>query len=380
MGKVAVVVCPNIRNFGSVLQSYATQMAVTKLGYDNEYIDYTKTKADSYKYLIQLFIPSIMAERRSFKKRKSFQKNHAEEFAQRNEAFDTFVHKYMTASPKYIGYKMLKKFSSNYDMAVLGSDQVWNPINSGSDFYTLNWLPSSTKRIAYASSFGVSKIPFLLKGFYKNFLSKFDYISVREINGVNIVKDLVNKNVKCVCDPTMLFDSSEWDNVIEDKPVVEGEYIFCYFLGNRAEPRESAIKLSRLTGHRIVMMPYFGEISEFDKKIKADIINNPGPSDFLNAIKYAKFVCTDSFHGSVFSILYQKEFWVFRRHNLGSNKDTFSRLESLLKLLNLEDRVENYLEINDEGNIKKINYVSVMAEVEKLREESWAYLKDSLEK
>lgn len=377
MKKVAVVVCPNIRNFGSVLQSYATQKAVTKLGYDNEYIKYTKTKKTAYKYLIQLLIPSIMAERWSFVKRKFFQRKNSEFISRRNKVFDAFVDRYMTASPKIVGYDALKKAGRNYSMAVLGSDQVWNPINSGSDFYTLNWLPKNTKRVAYAPSFGVSHVPFLLEKSYKDFLKKFDHISVREIRGQKIVKQLTGEKVPVVCDPTILFKAEDWDDILPEKNVTEGKYIFCYFLGNRREPRECVLKLAKKTGLPIVMMPFFGEICEYDNKLDAKFADDPDPSNFVSAIKNAEYVCTDSYHGTVFSILYHKKVMVFRRHCADSSKNTFSRLESLLSIAGMKDRIVNDV-WEDRFITDSTDYAEVDKNIEKLRKYSWNYLSKSL--
>ena len=379
MKKVAVVVCPNIRNFGSVLQSYATQKAVTKLGYDNEYIKYTKTKKTAYKYLIQLLIPSIMAERFSVLKRKLFQRKNKELISRRNKAFDEFVDKYMTASPKYTGYDELRRNAKKYSIAVLGSDQVWNPINSGSDFYTLNWLGRKTKRIAYAPSFGVSDVPLLLTGFYKNFLAKFDHLSVREIRGSKIVKKLTGRKAPVVCDPTLLFEADEWDDILPEKPVAEGKYIFCYFLGNRNEPRKCVLELAKKTGLPIVMMPFFGEISEYDNKLGAVIIDNPDPSHFVSAVRNAEYVCTDSYHGTVFSIIYRKKVMVFRRHSADSNKNTFSRLESLLSIAGMKDRVVNDV-WEDRFLTENIDYDRVHENIGKMRKYSWNYLSNALKK
>ena len=377
MKKVAVVVCPNIRNFGSVLQSYATQKAVTRLGYDNEYIKYVKTKKTAYKYLIQLLIPSIMAERFSVLKRKVFQRKNKTMIDRRNKAFDAFVDKYMVASPKYVGYDELKKAAGKYSMAVLGSDQVWNPINSGSDFYTLNWLRKGTKRVAYAPSFGVSEVPTLLKRSYVQFLKKFDHISVREKRGQKIVKQLTGRQVPVVCDPTLLFKAEDWDEIMPEKPVAEGKYIFCYLLGNRNEPRKCVLKLAKKTGLPIVMMPFFGEISEYDYKLNAKFVDNPDPSHFVNAIKNAEYVCTDSYHGTVFSILYRKKLLVFRRHSADSSKNTFSRLESLLSIAGMKDRVvEDVWE--DRFLDATTDYNKVHENIDKLRKKSWDYLSDSM--
>lgn len=377
MKKAAVVVCPNIRNFGSVLQSLATQKAVTRLGFDNEYIKYQKTKRTAYKYLIQLLIPSIMAERLSVLKRKIFQKKNSEFISRRNKAFDDFVDKYMTASPKITGYAALCHAAKNYSIAVLGSDQVWNPINSGSDFYTLNWLEKDTPRVAYAPSFGVSRVPLLLEGSYKKFLNKFDHISVREIQGQKIVRQLTGRKVPVVCDPTLLFKAEDWDEILPEEPVTNGKYIFCYFLGNRKEPRKCVLKLAKKTGLPIVMMPFFGEICEYDNKLGARFVDNPDPSHFVSAIKNAEYVCTDSYHGTVFSIIYQKKVLIFRRHSADSSKNTFSRLESLLSIAGMKDRIVNDV-WEDRFISDVIDYDEVNKNIEKMRKYSWNYLSNAL--
>ena len=150
-------------------------------------------------------------------------------------------------------------------------------------------------------------------------------------------------------------------------------------MGNRNEPRKCVIKFSKAVGLKLVMMPFFGEISEMDYTMPAEYVDNPGPREFINAIKYARYVCTDSFHGTVFSVIFQKEFMVFRRHTSDSNKDTFSRLESLLKMLGVENRSvpdDVFLDVAFEN---KINYTKVIPKLENIRKKSWEYLKNALE-
>ena len=125
------------------------------------------------------------------------------------------------------------------------------------------------------------------------------------------------------------------------------------------------------------MMPFFGEISEYDNKLNAKFVDNPDPSHFVSAIKNAEYVCTDSYHGTVFSIIYRKNVMVFRRHSADSSKDTFSRLESLLSIAGMKDRVVNDV-WEDRFITESINYDEVTENIDKLRKYSWNDLSDSL--
>ena len=223
----------------------------------------------------------------------------------------------------------------------------------------------------------MSHVPFLLEKFYKDFLKKFDHISVREIRGQKIVKQLTGEKVPVVCDPTILFKAEDWDDILPEKNVTEGKYIFCYFLGNRREPRECVLKLAKKTGLPIVMMPFFGEICEYDNKLDAKFADDPDPSNFVSAIKNAEYVCTDSYHGTVFSILYHKKVMVFRRHSADSSKNTFSRLESLLSIAGMKDRIVNDV-WEDRFITDSTDYAEVDKNIEKLRKYSWNYLSKSL--
>jgi len=266
--------------------------------------------------------------------------------------------------------------SLEYSKFVLGSDQVWHPINYGSHYYTMEWIPEQIKKITYAASFGVSNIPkYQIKG-TKKFLGRIDNISVREQQGAQIVYDMINKKVPVVVDPTLLLDSDMWGGIsanIQDK-----DYIFCYFLGDNKMAREMAIAMKKKTGKKIFSIPCMDEINLEDLKFGDKQLYDVGPSEFLSYIKNAAYVITDSFHGTVFSVLFNKQFVVYNRYNNKNKNSTNSRIDTLLLKIELENRrVLNNCSTEESVNILlgAIDYSKVNFKVSELKSESIEYLK-----
>ena len=257
----------------------------------------------------------------------------------RNAAFADFLEKNFTFSKEIVGRYELKKYSKRYNGFLLGSDQVWNPMLLGGDYYTLTWAPDNSPIVSYASSFGVSEIPKYQKNKTKQYLSRFALISVRERDGANIVENLTGKKAQVCCDPTVLIDRKVWDELSGSKPIVNENYIFCYFIGNNPSQREYATKLAKLKGCKIVAIKHIDEYIKSDDDFGDIDLYRVGPKEFVNLIRNADYVCTDSFHGTIFSILYQKVFFTFKRFSDNKSKSTNSRVKNILSLLGLEERL-----------------------------------------
>ena len=209
-----------------------------------------------------------------------------------------------------------------------GSDQVWNPkFDRLSDVDLLSFA-TPEQRISFSASFGISELPENSKEKAKRELEKFKAISVREDRGKEIVEELTErKDVQVLVDPTMLLTSEEWDKVAKKPEQLKTDkYILNYFLGEISEKRKKEIE-------RIAKENNCEIINILDK-------NSPfyqtGPSEFLYLEKNAFLICTDSFHSSVFAILYNRPFVVFDRED--SNVKMNSRLDTLLKKFKLENR------------------------------------------
>jgi hypothetical protein len=364
-----------------MLQVYATQLKIQECGFDYEIICYGNDR--SLKHLIK-GLPRLLngnliySKKRSKNKAKNLNKypEIKEKNDVRNEKFQDFVNEKFTSRTKKFGsYDSLKKLAESYDCVLVGSDQLWLPAGLGRNFYNLNFVPDSVRKISYATSFGVSAVPFYQKKRTAKFLRRIDSLSVREESGAKIVKEIAGLDAKVVLDPTLLLTAEEWAKYIPEKKLVKEPYIFCYFLGNNPSQRQEALKLQKKTGYKIVTTPHLDEVVECDMNFGDEQLFEVGPAEFVNLIRNAEYVCTDSFHGSVFSILHHKKFLTFNRFAQGANSRN-GRIDSLCNLLGLKERrfkSDIYKEIQ-----KDIDYIRVDKKLEKLRENSLDFLEKSL--
>ena len=168
-------------------------------------------------------------------------------------------------------------------------------------------------------------------------------------------------------------------DIQKEEPFVKDKYIFCYFLGNNQKHREFAKKIKELTGYKIVALQHLDEYVKEDVGFADIAPYNVGPGEFLNLIRNAEFVCTDSFHGSVFSTLYRKKFFTFMRFKNTSTMSTNSRITSLLKILGLEDRMLSGDEDAKKCINMEIDFDTVLSNLEEFRKDSLEFLKKSLD-
>lgn len=381
MKKVGLAVCYDTKNFGSQLQVLATIKKVEDLGYESEIIRYKKKLTPTFvlQTIPRLFNVSFLkAKLHSKNKRKQIEKypNIAKNVSIRNNRFNEFVEKYFTnLSRPYAGWEnLVRESAKNYDMFLCGSDQLWLPNNLGSHFYTLEFAPDNKTKIAYATSFGVSQIPNMQKKATAKYLNRFQHLSTRELAGQKIIQELTGKKASVVCDPTLLFDAKGWAQMLPERKVVEEPYAFCYFLGTNEEHRKAADEFKRKTGLKLVTCPYLDNFVETDQQFGDIQMFDMDAADFVNLIRHAEYILTDSFHGSVFSILHHKKFMTFNRFTAGANSRN-SRIDSLCILLGLSERRFN----GDVMDVEKdVDYVSVEEKLLKLREASLEYLATAL--
>ena len=258
-------------------------------------------------------------------------------------------------------------------MFVAGSDQIWSPAVRFDGFYYLDF--TSRKKIAYAPSLGVSEYPDARKSLVAPLLSEFSSISVREKKGAEILKAQFGIDAEVVVDPTMLMTREQWESNLpvpscktQDKP-----YLLCYlltynkeyisFVKNYCKDRGLSLKL-------VVHSPALAGIAEDEIYV--------GPLGFLEAVRDAEIVMTDSFHGTIFSMIFQKEFYSFKRFRDNSSYSQNSRVENLLSQVGLQERYlsDDSLQLSQ----GQIDYQSVNAAISKMREHSLSYLAAALNK
>ena len=385
MKKIAIVSCYYVKNYGSMLQAYAVQKMLDNMNIENENLVYIKSKSpkqlSSYAKRL-LFDANIRKTKLKNLKKKLYSKTHKEydvNFSIRSKKFEEFKTKYFKLSKPYYGYKNLKMSSNDYDAFLLGSDQLWHPMNLENHYFTMEFIDNNKPKITYAPSFGVSEIPKNQIKKTKAYLKRIEHISIREESGKKIIKELIGRDVPIVLDPSFMLDLKEWDAIQPEKNVyTNNKYIFCYFLGDNQEHRDTVNQIKKLTGYDIVTLPHIDEIAKSDKNFGDAKLYDVGPAEFINLIKNAEIVFTDSFHCTAFSIMYQKKFFTFNRFKSNSKGSTNTRLKSILSLLGLEQRlITNYndcIKLYDE----EINFMATNITLKKLRTKSLDYLKKAL--
>lgn len=385
MKKVAIVSCYYVKNYGSMLQAYAVQKMLDNMNIKNENLVYIKSKSPkqlaSYAKRL-LFDANIRKTKLKNLKKKVYSKTHKGydvNFSMRSKKFEEFKTKYFKLSKPYFGYKNLKMSSKDYDAFLLGSDQLWHPMNLENHYFTMEFIDDNKPKITYAPSFGVSEIPKNQIKKTKAYLKRIEHISIREESGKKIIKELIGQDVPIVLDPTFMLDLKEWDAIQPEKNVyTNSKYIFCYFLGDNQEHRDTVNQIKKLTGYDIVTLPHIDEIAKSDKNFGDAKLYDVGPAEFINLIKNAEIVFTDSFHCTAFSIMYQKKFFTFNRFKSNSKGSTNTRLKSILSLLGMEQRLITNYEDCAKLYKEEIDFKNTNLELERLKSKSFDYLKDAL--
>ena len=389
MEKVGIVSCYFHPNYGSMLQAYATQKILDDLGIENETIciDGIKPAMNKTKiryYLRQFTNPDILAgtiwrigKRTLYKKLKK--DTFGRQVSIRNTCFEAFSkEKFRVSKPYASRAELTTAARKQYNAVLVGSDQLWLPSNIEADYYTLTWVPDEVNKIAYATSFGVSFLPAYLNEKTTAFLKRIDHIAVREEKGCELVQQYTGRQVPLVCDPTLLFTAEDWMCIQKEEPIVSGSYIFCYFLGNNTEDRAFAKRLRDKTGYKIVALLHLDEYIKGDCDYADETPYDVGPGEFVNLIRNAAYICTDSFHGSVFSILYQKQFFTSMRVRKEGVLCTNNRIDSLFDTLGITGRKIDGSEDVEECMTRTLDYPVIHEKIAAFREESMQYLKDAL--
>lgn len=318
--KIGLYTLHSSNNVGAMLQAYATITILQQLGADVEIVNiYTREEElrNHHNAPTSIF--------RSFA-RKVYKLSHPG-ILEMESRFDAF-HISLPLSSRYYSQEDYILSPKDYDIHLVGSDQVWN-LEKGynhSRFFFLDYLPDNSVRMSLASSFGTTShtTDGILAG---NALKKFNRISVREDVAVDFVKAISGQSSMQILDPTLILDSKQWNEVIDDEPLVKGEYIFFYGV-NSDQNTWNIISLAK----SYLGIPVVGYPGPLPPQYKFDkFIYNGGPKEFVNLIKNASLVITSSFHGLAFALNYGKRFMVV---NYGNRME---RMESLIRVINAYD-------------------------------------------
>ncbi len=360
MNKIAIITLNGYFNYGNRLQNYALQEIVKSMGFSVETL--VVPKLNNNKTLKdKLALVLTQSPRKSYysivEKFKALSKSDTDLKATniRNEMFVDFTRTYIGESNLLMdNLKKPSVIADKYSFFIVGSDQVWNPhYVENSPIYLLEFVEKG-KKVAYAPSFGVNSIPKKFAQSYKGAIRDFGYLSVREDKGAKIIRDICGIEAPVLVDPTLLISQKEWQAISKkgkNKP--SKSYLLTYFLGEI--PKKSKKNIRIVAENYDLETVHMGQVSE--KETYAT-----GPAEFIDYIKDCEIFFTDSFHGAVFAIIFNKPFVVFKRKG---PLDMYSRIETLLKKFGLESRSFNQIDFSKDIPGVDFSYANRILEEEK---------------
>lgn len=379
--KVGLCLAYKGTNYGMLLQAYATQQVVEKFGFKTEILNVKQTPADripryigGYKVLARILLRWL--KNKFSKNHNSLDDQHRTNKKMRVEAAESFRSTKMHDFVTYNGLKALTEASKGFSSVLIGSDQLWLPDEAFSKFYSLQFAAPGCTRISYATSLGVSSYPNYAKRAARDFWKKINYLSVREEQGKDIIKEIADVPAQVVVDPTYLFTKDEWLEKIPNQKITEDGYVLCYFLGDSKPMKDFAVRLTKSKGLRVVSI-LSDECNSDDYSVFDEVISGKRPEDFVNLVRNADFVLTDSFHGLAFSVINEKQFLIFYRNRPEVKHSRNSRIDNILTKWGLESRL-----VIDPANadtlVDQIDYSVVNQIVSEQRDKSLSFLRKAL--
>lgn len=346
--KIGILTQPLISNYGGILQNYALQQVLIRAGYDVETIDWRRNYFRVYlSNLKQYIISYIRGKEKTFKR---YQPNRSESLAIYQNT-NYFIDKYIIHTLPAKSSKDFQKYSKlqHYDAYIVGSDQCWRPLYNPylKDMF-LNFTKGyNVRKLAYAASFGTDFWEYTEKetNMCSILAKQFNSISVREDSGVDLCEKYLKVKAEHVLDPTMLLLKEDYIRLIENENENKSEgTLFSYILDPNSQVDKLVRSIEDVTGLKSFdVLPKIRPENRYRNDVKQRIEECifPSVTKWLRAFYDAEAIIVDSFHGMVFSIIFNKPFWVLVNNHRGA-----SRFTSLLKMFNLESRLLNINEID----------------------------------
>ena len=337
--KIGIITLPLHTNYGGILQAYALQTVLERMGHQVDILEepLVYKHASLNRYIRRILKKSV--GKRSIINYEGFMRKWQPRVASNiNQFINTYIHR------RIVNFESLTE--GEYDAFIVGSDQVWRPSynqhleNAFLDF-TKNWI--NVKRIAYAASFGVDNWEFTKEQTEecKKLVRKFDLVSVREDTAVNLCKEHLGIVATHVLDPTLLLSADDYQKLIGELKISDTSYMFSYLLDESEEKINILNDVSNKLNLPVKKIKLEKDISKISmSRLKS--LKYPSIQEWLASFAQADFVVTDSFHGTVFSIIFNKPFVVLPNKGRG-----VARFESLLKAVGLENRIFSEYRISD---------------------------------
>ncbi len=369
MKKIGIITFHNSYNCGSMLESYAMQTIIEKQNIQTEIVNFS---SDGQKELYSVWfrnnsIKNIIKNIILIPVHKRLINN--------NNKYEEFKNKNFKLSKQYnSGDKIDEK---DYDIVIAGSDQIWNiTIKDADDVYFLNWVKNARK-VAYSPSFGAKKISDYTTNIekYQNYLTEFDALSIRENNGKKWLKELINKDVDVLLDPTLLLDCEDYDKIMATDIKINDKYIFFYSPSFNINICKYVKKIADKYNLKVITWSTKSYCTKMIKKFGFVLPDYENPSMYLSLIKNAELVLTTSYHGTIFSTIYRKKFITIKNGEMYGNDD---RVITLLSQMDMMDRLIPY-EFDDKFNyLSNVDYSKYDESIKKLREKSMKFINENV--
>ena len=367
--KVDVITRHSVANYGSILQSYATQKIIEQLGYECEIIDYTRLEEQG-KNKSKTLCRNSKTWNKNVLTRLIYRVIQTPNYLYAYNKFKKFRRKLLKQTNiEYSSIEELKINPPKADIYCSGSDQIWGKIGTHEcdEAYFLGFVPEGSKCISYAASIGKENISNEIKESIRKFLPKYSKILVREKSAVDIIKKEGITNVEQVLDPTLLLNQIEWNEMANYNPK-EQKYVLVYQLHDNKKFVEYAKKFAKKV--KLPLLRICPSTQSIIRGGKPIIL--PTPQEFISYFKNAEYIVTDSFHGTVFSLIFNKKFVDILPN------ETSTRIISILELTNLKSRIlKSYDDFSLIG--KEINYNEVNKILQDERSKSIEKFKNAIE-
>ena len=386
--KTATVTWITYNNYGTLLQAYALQKAIEQLGHENVIL--------SDKEILQAFraahprkprakkpaaepestgtrIKRLLADPGRLHRIILARKDGAHygmPYEASQHAFDLFRQQELKIREDVTG-DSLAALNEEYDAFLCGSDQIWSLFEEiFQPYYFLDFVQK--RKIAYAPSLGTDQIAPEKAEALKTLLKDFSALSVRESVSARQLTELTGRQAAWVADPTLLHDREFWTRFASEVPERKKKYLLCYFLEHKAWYFDYARKLAKKLGLKLLLIP-----NKWDHLQHSCVVDAPvGPKEFVALFRDADYVLTDSYHGSIFSLIFEKEFQYLQRFEKGDPKSQNIRVESLFGYLGLKDRMVTK---ESRRSVPKMEYGKICHKLDFLREKSSIFFADSLQ-
>ena len=377
--KIGIITWFTGSNYGTNLQAIALQRYLRNMGYEVLIINYeVNDEVKIFSFWQKIADRKMLWTRIKRQPEKYAMKRASAKFGsqilKRNCKLSESIEKQCILTEKVQDEERLISILCQFDLLITGSDQIWNP-GWYHRFYYADYDEVKTEKISYAPSLGVNAIAVEKQADIKRSLRKFKAVSVREKKGAELLRPLMNNEPEVVVDPTLLLDAMDWEALFPKHIQSSGEYVLSMFLTDNRFHWRASDRFAKENGLRHVVIPYSG-FSYFQKaEIKADA----GMQEFLDLIRGAKYILTDSFHVTALSIINRKQFYTFTRFREDLFTSQNERLRHILTIAGIKERLLPY-GTKRIPEMYDITYKNVEKILDKEIERSKKYLLDAIKK